>query len=176
MINRSWHIHSNPFDKSVRKSPKTFFVIDSMFPFLEHQKEIGLGIEAFLETTMEFWKNFFKICRQLIAHNFFKNLWDYRSDTDKSVYCFMVSWFIFENRSDVGTFKSRWEFWRIYWVIKLNTNSVKYSAFSFKIFTRRSVSWETLVVLKPLISFKTVFLSMQEKLNLKLDGENDWWK
>ena len=42
--------------------------------------------------------------------------------------------------------------------------------FFFKISTGRTVSWEALVVLKPLISFKTVFLSMQGKLKFET-----WW-
>ena len=53
----------------------------------------------------------------------------------------------------------------------IQINSANQSAFSFKIFTGRPLSWEALVALKPLISFKTVFLSMQEKLKFET-----WWR
>ena len=49
----------------------------------------------------------------------------------------------------------------------IQINSAKWWAFSFKIFTGRSVSCEALVVPKLLISFKTVFLPMQEKLKFE---------
>ena len=49
----------------------------------------------------------------------------------------------------------------------MQINSAKLSAFSFKIFTGISVFCEAFLVLKPLISFKTVFLSLQEKLKFE---------
>ena len=95
----------------------------------------------------------------------------------------MVSWLLFENRSDVGTFKRRWEFWRTYWFIKLNTNKFckVISIFFLKLYgyisahfllkiLSISVSSEALVARNLKISFKTAFLSMQEKLKLEA-----WW-
>ena len=38
----------------------------------------SVGYWSLSETTMEFLNNFSEIRRQLIAHNFFKNIWDYR--------------------------------------------------------------------------------------------------
>ena len=89
-------------------------------------------------------------------------------NADKSVDIFMVSWFIYENRADVGTFKKNWKFWRICCVIKLKTNKFcKIICIFFQIFIGRLVSSESLVVLKPLIYFKTAFLLMQEKLKFE---------
>ena len=79
-------------------------------------------------------------------------------DTDRLLVIFMVSWLIFENRSDVGKFKRRWEFWRTSWFLKLNTNK-----FCKVINSHRyiSVLWD-LVEVKLLISFETVFVNVRK--------------
>ena len=107
-----------------------------MVPFFKHQKETVLGTKAFPETTLEFWKNFFKIRRQLIAHIFFKNLWDYRYYADRSAVCFS---FHFWKLEWFGTFERRWEFWRkclmeiiLGWFLYLKTAFRVGSLFMFK--------------------------------------------
>ena len=121
--------------------------------------------ETFSETSLKFWKNFFKIYRKLFVHSFFhKSLKPY---ANRYIVIFMVSRFIFENGCDCGLIKRTWKLWRTCWIIKLKKkNKFSKIIFSFKIIKGRSVYYEALVI------FSTQFLLKLYRCK-KL---NTWWQ
>ena len=101
---------------------------------------------------------YMKSCFFMIFSNTFEI--NYKILTKQSLFLWFLDWFlktgvILANLNDKGIFEK--------FIESLNWEQIispKYSTFSFTTLAGRSFSWETLLLLKLLITFKTFFLSM----------------